>query len=877
MSRPGATAAIAIQPGRDAAARWRRWLSDEKARLKCEYSQHQLPRKFLAAHTAVVDQALRGLWRELGLPADWALVAVGGYGRGTLFPHSDVDVLVLVPDGTNAQPVEAFIGLLWDCGIEPGHSVRTGAQCVEEAERDVTVLTSLTETRLICGDAALFAAMHTAVLKVVHPREFFNAKLDEQRARHTRALDAAFRLEPNIKENPGGMRDLQTIHWVADAAGMYAGKGSGWKAMAAEGLITEGEALRIAKDERVLQDLRIRLHFLAGRREDRLVFDHQARLAAEMGIESTPAKRASELLMQRYYRAAKSIYRLNTILLQNIWARIGPPRDMKVVPIDETFARRGATLEILREDAFVTDPSNILRAMHLLQKLDDLEGPSADALRALWRALPLIDAAFRANPVNRELFMAILREPKRVTFMLRKMNHYGILARYLPAFGRIVGQMQHDLFHVYTVDEHILMVVRNLRRFIVPRFLHEYPFCTELMRDFERKEVLILAALFHDIAKGRGGDHSELGASDARRFCRAHGLAPGDTDLVVWLVEQHLTLSQTAQKQDLSDPDVIANFALRVGNERRLTALYLLTVADIRGTSPHVWNAWKGKLLEDLFKLTRKLLSGERAPIETWIEGKKSEALRIFAQYVTAPGRESALWAELHPAYFQRFESSEIAWHARALWSRPSPEAPIVKARLSPIGEGLQVMVYTRDQAGVFARICTYFERMHFDIAAAKIYTTVHGYALDTFQVLPRSRIPSLSGNSDDLGGHYRDVIARIEDELAQQLKDAKPLPAAASGRLSRQVKHFPIEPVVNITPEKRAGRYAVQVIAADRPGLLSMVARHFLAHELSLHDARITTLGNRAEDVFVVEGEALARADGAREFKEGLLKVLRT
>jgi [protein-PII] uridylyltransferase len=600
------------------------------------------------------------------------------------------------------------------------------------------------------------------------------------------------------------------------------------------------------------------------------VFDHQNRLAVEMGIAPTANKRASEILMQRYYRAAKSIYRLNTILLQNIWARIGPPRDMKVVPIDDTFARRGNTLEILEEDAFIRDPSNIFRAMHLLQKLGDLEGPSADVLRALWRALPRIDAKFRANRVNRELFMTILREPDRVTFVLRKMNHYGILARYLPAFGRIVGQMQHDLFHVYTVDEHILMVVRNLRRFIVPRFAHEYPFCTELMHDFERKEVLILAALFHDIAKGRGGDHSELGASDARRFCRAHGLTPGDTDLVAWLVEQHLTMSQTAQKQDLSDPEVIANFALKVGNERRLTALYLLTVADIRGTSPHVWNAWKGKLLEDLFKLTRKLLSGERAPIETWIEGKKAEALRIFAQYVTAEDKHEALWAQLHPAYFQRFEASEIAWHTRTLWSRPTPETPIVKARLSPIGEGLQVMVYTPDQSGVFARICAYFERMHLDIAAAKIYTTRHGYALDSFQVLSRSR------NSGDLGGHYRDVIARIEEELARQLKEAKPLPAPASGRVSRQVKHFPIEPSVNIEADKHAGHYTVQVIAADRPGLLSTMARYFLTKDLNLHDARITTLGNRAEDVFVVEGEALARTEGAREFKDGLLQVLK-
>jgi [protein-PII] uridylyltransferase len=430
------------------------------------------------------------------------------------------------------------------------------------------------------------------------------------------------------------------------------------------------------------------------------------------------------------------------------------------------------------------------------------------------------------------------------------MSRYGVLGRYIPAFGRIVGQMQHDLFHVYTVDEHILMVIRNLRRFHIPRFNHEYPFPSELMQEFDRVEVLYLAALFHDIAKGRGGDHSHLGAKDALRFCRAHGMSKADAELVVWLVEHHLEMSSTAQKQDLTDPEVISGFATLVRDERTLAALFILTVADIRGTSPAVWNAWKGKLLEDLFRLTRRLLRGETDDA-SWVAAKKDEALRIFRQYVPQPGKEGDLWKHLDDNYFQRFEATEIGWHTRTLWSRVVPEKPIVRARLSPVGEGLQILVYAPDQPGLFARITSFFERMQFDIAAAKIYTTQHGFALDSFQVLARSRD----------GEHYRDLIQKVETGLAERLVPGTPLEPAPSGRVSRWVKHFPIEPKVEIAPGRRAGRWLVTVSCADRPGLLSSIARSLLEHGVNLVDARVTTLGLRAEDAFVVDGPAVQDA----------------
>jgi [protein-PII] uridylyltransferase len=599
--------------------------------------------------------------------------------------------------------------------------------------------------------------------------------------------------------------------------------------------------------ERVQQDLRIRLHYLAGRREDRLVFDHQIEIARQLKLPAGGSMAPSDLLMRRYYLAAKAIWRFNQILVANIFDRVTPASEREVRVLDEDFQVVNHSLELRDESAFEKAPGLMLEAFRRLQDNPKIRNLGPVTLRALSRALPLINRGFRDDPQNRRRFMALMRA-QRLTWTLRRMSRYGVLGRYLPAFGRIVGQMQHDLFHVYTVDEHILMVIRNLRRFRIPRFDHEYPFLSQLMQEFDRPEVLYVAALFHDIAKGRGGDHSHLGSKDAARFCRAHGMAKADAELVAWLVEQHLVMSSTAQKQDLGDPEVISGFATLVRDERTLTALYILTVADIRGTSPAVWNAWKGKLLEDLYRHTRRLLRGETDYAASWIAAKKEEALRSFRQYVPAPDKHEALWRHLDDNYFQRFEASEIAWHTRTLWSRISPEKPIVRARLSPVGEGLQVLVYAPDQPGLFARITGFFERMQLDVAAAKIYTTQHGFALDSFQVLTRAR-----GSE-----HYRDLIQTVEAGLAQRLAPGVPLEPAPSGRVSRWVKHFPIEPRVEIAPERRPGRWLVSVSCADRPGLLSSIARGLLDHRLNLVDARVTTLGLRAVDAFVVNGPEL-------------------
>lgn len=834
-------------------------LRDARARLQQDYEQHRQAQRLLRAHARLIDEFLARIWQQQGMPADAALVAVGGYGRGELYPKSDIDLLILLaqqPDSAQEQGLQQLVGLLWDIGLEIGHSIRTIGDCLAESS-DVTVQTNLLEARLITGNPALFAEMRETISHHLSRRAFFLAKTQEQQQRHTRHADTDFNLEPNLKESPGGLRDLQTVLWISRACHF----GTTWRELAQAGLITASEARAIARHEALLQTLRIRLHYLAKRREDRLLFDYQTTLAGQLHIQPSAARRASEHLMQRYYRTKHAVLQLNSVLLQNLRARIFPESDATVA-INERFIARGDKLELRDELLFERSPSAILESFLLLELHPQLDGFSATALRALWRALPLIDADFRRAPANRDLFMRILRAPQGLTHALRRMNQLGVLGRYIPAFGRIAGQMQHDLFHVYTVDEHILMVVRNLRRFTLEKHAHENPLASKLVRDFARPEVLYIAGLFHDIAKGRGGDHSLLGRGDAQRFCKQHGLSREDTELVVWLVEHHLTLSSTAQKQDLSDQAVIASFVRKVKNERYLVALYLLTVADIRGTSAKVWNAWKGKLLEDLFHAARRFMQG--GMIADQVGEARRKAMETLSLYAIAPEVYQLLWAQLDAEYFLRHDAHEIAWHARQLAHRVNSETPVVKARLSRIGEGMQVLVYVPDRAFLFARVCNFFARMNYNIMEAKIHTTQHGYALDSFLVMDasNSRTP------------YRDVLNYIEYELAQSLQATDAPAAPAVGRANRQLKHFPIQPEVELKPDDR-GNWVLSIVAGDRPGLLARIAHVLAQQQIELRSAKIDTLGSRAEDTFWINGKRLTSPDTATQLVQSLQQQL--
>jgi [protein-PII] uridylyltransferase len=619
----------------------------------------------------LVDATLAELWITSGMPAGAALVAAGGYGRGELFPHSDVDVLVLLPDDQlleTVQPsVERFIAACWDIGLEIGSSVRNIEECAFEAARDVTVQTALLESRHVTGAKKLFVALRERLARDMDPRTFLRAKTLEMRQRHTKYQETPYALEPNCKESPGGLRDLQMLLWVARAAGL----GRSWAELAAKGLATPFEVKQLQRNEGVLKMIRARLHALAGRREDRLVFDLQTAVAESFGLHAKRGQRVSELLMRRYYWAAKAVVQLNQILLLNIEERILGSESMPMRRLNDRFLDRGGMIEVASDDLYERDPHAILETFLVYAQEVGVKALSARTLRALYNARHLMNARFRSDPVNRARFIEILRQEAGQTHALRLMNQTSVLGRYLWVFRRIVGQMQHDLFHVYTVDQHILMVVRNMRRFFIAEHAHEYPFCSQLGADFERPYVLYVAALFHDVAKGRGGDHSQLGAAEARRFCRDHAVPAEDARLIEFLVRHHLTMSHTAQKEDLSDPDVIAAFAKTVGDTRALTALYLLTVADIRGTSPKVWNAWKGKLLEDLYRLTRRVLSAEgdaRPSTETEVEQRKAEARALLALASQLPGTEKPLWETMDLGYFMRHDPADLAWHARVLW-----------------------------------------------------------------------------------------------------------------------------------------------------------------------------------------------------------------
>ncbi len=847
---------------------------------------------------ALTDQTLLALWSQCDLGKPLALVAVGGYGRGELFPYSDVDVLVLMPDGLDQSledeshrqtlsKIEKFIGLCWDCGLEIGSSVRTLSDCLTEAAADITIQTSLLEARLIGGEDALFNSFKLQFFKDLDPKSFFIAKTLEMNQRHIKFQNTPYSLEPNCKESPGGLRDLQILLWLSKACGF----GRSWDEMAKNGLATALEVKMIKKNEMVLNLIRTRLHLVAKRREDRLIFDFQAQVAHELGLSSSTleaknARAASEALMKEYYWCAKAVTQLNQILLLNIEEKLNP-NDLSHVPkpINERFSDKAGMLEVNTDDLYEREPHAILETFHLYQTTVGIKGLSAKTLRALYNARRIMGSAFRKDPVNRAQFMSILKEPQGITHAIRLMNQTSVLGRYLWVFRRIVGQMQHDLFHVYTVDQHILMVLRNVRRFFIVEHAHEYPFCSQLAAGWDKPWILYAGALFHDIAKGRGGDHSKLGMAEVRKFSRDHQIAKEDMKLIEFLVSEHLSMSHIAQKMDLSDPDVIFDFAKRVKNERNLTALYLLTVADIRGTSPKVWNAWKGKLLEDLYRSTLRALGGRAPDANAEVETRKREALALLALYALPFDAHENLWNNLDVSYFMRHDAADIAWHTRQLSrnlfiqeelakgasthnevlpSKTLPSSTVVRARLSAAGEGLQVMVYTPDQVDLFARICGYFDQAGFSILDAKVHTAKNGFALDTFQVV-----------CDMLEERYRELIYMVEHDLTQTLINVKPLPKVSKGRVSRRVKHFPIQPRVTLMPDEKAQRWLLNISASDRMGLLYSVALILAKHKINLLLAKVSTLGERVEDTFLIDGAALQQNKIQIEMETELLEAL--
>ena len=854
-----------MNPGHAGLGALRARHAELRAQAVAAYRRHLRAETLLTALRRIADELLGELILLFPIPEGAALAAVGGYGRGELYPHSDIDVLILLeraPDASERSRIEALIAAMWDVGLEPGHSVRTIEECRKEAAGDITVRTSLLEARRLTGSKTLFGRLQERMREDLDPQAFFLAKRAEMHQRHARHQDTPYALEPNCKESPGGLRDLQVLLWLARAAGL----GSSWPQVARTDLLTATEFRALRRAELAFKRLRIELHLLTGRREDRVLFDLQPRLAKVYGFAPQANRLASELLMQRYYWAARVVCQMNRLLMQSLEETIFPQPPSAAEPIDDHFCVRRQRLCLVREDGFERNPALLLRVFLVMQEHPELHGMSASLLRAIWHARRLIDKQFRDNPVNRHQFIQILKQPRGIVHALRDMTMLNILPRYLPAFRRIVGQMQHDLFHVYTVDQHILMVVRNLRRFTMPEHAQEYPLASQLIADLDRHWLLYIAALFHDIAKGRGGDHSALGAVEVRKFAVAHSLGAEDTNLLEFLVREHLTMSQVAQKRDLSDPQVIHDFAIRVGSQRTLAALYLLTVADIRGTSPKVWNAWKGKLLEDLYHQTLAALGGERPDTHTILTQRKEAAAAEIRRMGLRDDSREAFWSQLDVAYFLRHDAHEIAWHTRHLYHRRDEADPVVKARVVGQNEALQILAHAPDRDDLFVTICAYFDAHGLSVQDARIHTTRKGWALDSFIVL-------LPDHEKDYRSHATLVEHELRDELAGNGTPRTARQAPRPG--SRRSRAFPIMPSITLQADDNHRSWRLLVTTADRVGLLHDLAQVFVRHGIDLKMAKIMTLGDRVEDIFILEGPALDHPRGQMRFEQDVLSVL--
>ncbi len=838
-------------------------IKQKKQRLFSKLDRKTDYQTLLKRQSKHTDTLLRSLWKKKLVTVEAALIAVGGYGRGSLFPFSDVDVLILIPDSlkkTEEAKIASFISTLWDIGLDVGHSVRKINECVDESIKDISTQTNLMEARFITGSRPLHSSFKKVMSQHLEERKFCDAKIVELRQRHSRYNDSFQNLEPNLKESPGGLRDLQTILWIAQAAGF----GSSWEAIRNNGIITKSEQLQLEKHERALILVRTLLHMQAGRKEDRLLFDFQRLLAADLGFRTTSAKPATEQLMQVVFKASKSVSLLSSIILQHLTERIHQERNTKPVTINAYFQIRNGFLETTSYGLFNKEPHAILQFFSTLHEYPEIKGISARTRKELWHAKKLINDEFRSDIENRRVFLNFFKRQIGLTHTLRLMNQYDLLGQYLPEFGKICGQLQHDLFHVYTVDAHILMVVRNLRRFAVPDMSHEFPLCSKLIGSFKRPETLYIAGLYHDIAKGRGGDHSKLGMDDAKTFCEHHGLSAPDTSLVIWLVEQHLYMSTMAQKRDISDPEVVKEFVRKVRTQRRLEALYLLTVADIRGTSPKVWNGWKGKLLENLYYLALERLKVDPKKPTNLIETKKQNAQIRLSAYAIPKNTYINFWSKLDESYFIRHEESEIVWHARVLNYQGDADQPNVRARLSPIGDGLQVLTYGKNEPLVFARICRFFEDTEFSVVEAKVFTTKDNYYLNTFQILTDRYAEN----------DYQDMINHIEQELPIALS-SRSLPKTNTGRISRRLQYFPIKPEVDIRGDENGLNYYLQITCGDQPGLLYAIARTLTEHRVDIKNAKINTMGERVEDTLLISGDILSSARETLRLQNDLVEEL--
>ncbi|WP_372652579.1 [protein-PII] uridylyltransferase [Alcanivorax borkumensis] len=862
------------QPGQYA----RQFLAQGQERLNQAFETTDIT-ELVHARAGMVDQVMIAAWSLFGLANrdDVALVAVGGYGRGELHPCSDVDLLVLLsnaPEQALRDSLERFVAFLWDMGLEIGHAVRTLDECVDLARDDITVATNIMEARTLAGNDILREQLEdrTGPEHMWDSAAFFAAKWQEQTTRHKRFNDTEYNLEPDLKNAPGGLRDVQMIAWVAKRHFNT----DSLEALVSNGFLTPEEYGVLRKCLDYLWEVRWQLHVQTERNENRLLFDHQRQLADRLGHENSSANLAVEHFMKDFYRVALALSVLNEMLLQ-LFDEVILRSDTQeqVRPLNRRFQVRNDYLEISNSDVFEQHPSALLEAFVLMAQNPDLKGIRASTVRALIYHRRQINDAFRNDPTNTNLFMQLLRSPHALFSQLRRMKRYGILGKYLPEFGNIIGMMQYDLFHIYTVDAHTLLVIKNMRRLRYEDLREEFPLASEVFYRLPKPELLYASGLYHDIAKGRGGDHSELGADDAIAFCQRHGLTAWDGKLVAWLVRNHLTMSVTAQRKDISDPDVVYDFARKVGDLVHLDYLYVLTVADINATNPTLWNSWRASLLRQLYTETKRALRrGLNNPVEKqdWIDETRDAALRLLTDRDHDGPEIETLWANIGDEYFLRETPRDIAWHTEALLDREDPEDPLVLIRESSqsvLAGGSQIFIYTPDTRNLFSATVNAIDSLGLTIMDARIITSVDGFSLDTYIVLDEQGTP--------IGEDWA-RIEQIRKTLTETLKYPDRYASTVSRRMPRRNKHFDVPTQVVISNDIVNDRTAVDIQTLDRPGLLAHIGRIFMRFEILVQNARIATLGERAEDVFFItdlDGEPVSDPTLCQELQQTLKQEL--
>ncbi|WP_297533418.1 [protein-PII] uridylyltransferase [Thalassolituus sp.] len=818
------------------------------------YFRETLDADLLVRHRAtLIDRVLRALWRFRNIATqDIALIAVGGYGRAELHPHSDIDLLLLARDedsiNRHASDLQDFITLLWDIKLDIGHSVRTLDECVTEAKGDLTIITNLLESRTLIGDETLHSELRARITPEAQwpAAVFFEAKSEELNTRHDKHNSADYNLEPNVKNSPGALRDIQTITWVAIR---HFGKGT-LQALEDNGFLTEFEHKRLASSVSFLWEVRYALHMLAGREEDRLLFDLQTQVAEVLGYKDTGRQLGVERFMSQFYRHQLSTMELSDMLMMHFTEDYMQCDDDTITPVNEHFVLCNGYLQLTTPDLFEKEPAWLLRVFPMLAQISESKGIHSATIRALRDNRNLIDEEYRQNPEHNAIFMTLMRSRSRVVRELSRMMRYGILGRYIPSFGRVIGMMEYDLLHKYTVDEHTFRMIRLLRHFRYGDVRERFPIASRLIHKVHKKEVLYLAALLHDVGKSREGDHAANGGEIAEAFCSQHGLKPADTHMVTWLVSNHLLMSNASQRLDLSNPDDIHQFAVEVGDQYHLDMLFLISVADTHSTNPELWTPWRAEQMRELYRNTQAALRRgleNRLHKDDVIEEIQQEAIAQLQDYGLPEARAREIWGQPGEDYFLREGVDNIVWQTREIDAHGNSAKPLVSVRQTSDRQfegATQIFLFMKDQPNLFAVTTATLDQLNLNIQDARIMTSEsENNAVDTYIVLDE--------NNEAITDPER--IRVIRNTLCDALDEPEEFDTIIRRRTSRVLKQFDVPTQVTISNDPLMRRTVLEVTAADRPGLLARVGSILMDFGAQLQGAKILTEGEQVSDIFFI------------------------